>query len=74
MTIEKLLLYPVFFYSRDILNRGIDTAILKQNNPYAVHMMMFLPALMGQGTPEQIEKWVTLAYNNAIMGTYAQVI
>jgi len=35
---------------------------------------MFLPALMGHGTPEQQEEWASRAYTNSIMGTYAQVI
>lgn len=35
---------------------------------------MFLPSLMGQGTPEQQEEWVPRAYNNQVLGTYAQVI
>jgi hypothetical protein len=35
---------------------------------------MFLPALIGNGTPEQIEKWVERAFKSAILGTYAQVI
>lgn len=35
---------------------------------------MFLPTLMSQGNPEQQETWVSRAYNNEILGTYAQVI
>jgi acyl-CoA oxidase len=33
---------------------------------------MFLPALKNLGTPEQQEKWVTLAEKYQIIGTYAQ--
>lgn len=35
---------------------------------------MFLPTLVSQGSPEQQETWVSRAYNNEILGTYAQVI
>jgi len=33
---------------------------------------MFIPALMGQATPEQQGKWLTKAYNLDLIGTYAQ--
>ena len=33
---------------------------------------MFIPALRGQGTEEQINKWVPLAEENQIIGTYMQ--
>uniref|UniRef100_A0A2S2PYQ1 Putative peroxisomal acyl-coenzyme A oxidase 1 n=1 Tax=Sipha flava TaxID=143950 RepID=A0A2S2PYQ1_9HEMI len=56
----------------DIWSSGIDTAIIKQSLPFAVHVVMFLPALIGNGTPEQIEKWVERAFKSAILGTYAQ--
>ncbi|KAE9532033.1 hypothetical protein AGLY_010235 [Aphis glycines] len=51
---------------------GVDTAIIKQNVPFNVHSIMFLPSLIGQGTPEQQEEWVERAFNNSILGTYAQ--
>lgn len=34
---------------------------------------MFLPTLMGQGTPEQQTEWVGRVYSKEILGTYAQV-
>ncbi|XP_026805001.1 probable peroxisomal acyl-coenzyme A oxidase 1 [Rhopalosiphum maidis] len=55
-----------------IWSSGIDTAILKQNVPFGVHTFMFLPSLIGQGTPEQQEEWVGRAFKNSILGTYAQ--
>ncbi|VVC32713.1 Acyl-coenzyme A oxidase, N-terminal,Acyl-CoA oxidase/dehydrogenase, central domain,Acyl-CoA [Cinara cedri] len=51
---------------------GIDTAIMKQNIPLDVHVTMFLPTLIGQGTPEQQSEWVPRALSNEILGTYAQ--
>jgi len=57
----------------DVWSNGIDTAIVKQNIPFAVHTVMFLPALMSQCTPEQQAEWLGRAYTNSILGTYAQV-
>jgi acyl-CoA oxidase len=34
---------------------------------------MFIPAIMGQGTVEQQNKWLPRALNLEIIGTYAQV-
>lgn len=34
---------------------------------------MFLPTLLSQGTPEQQQEWAVRAFNNEIIGTYAQV-
>lgn len=42
--------------------------------PFTVHVVMFLPTIIGQGTPEQREEWVERAFKNQIIGTYAQVI
>lgn len=33
---------------------------------------MFIPTLLGQGTPEQQAEWVGRAWNGEIIGTYAQ--
>lgn len=52
---------------------GLDTAIIKEGVPFAVHTVMFLPSLLGQGSSEQQEEWVGRAFNNQIIGTYAQV-
>lgn len=57
----------------NIWNYGIDTAINKQNIPLSVHMCMFLPALVGQGTQEQQNEWIPRTIMNIIFGTYAQV-
>ncbi|KAL4084612.1 hypothetical protein QTP88_027543 [Uroleucon formosanum] len=55
-----------------IWTSGIDTAILKQSIPFAVHTTMFLPSLIGQGNQEQKEEWVGRALEYKILGTYAQ--
>ncbi len=38
----------------------------------ALHDGVFLPTLQGQATEEQKEKWLELASNYKIIGTYAQ--
>ncbi|OVA04669.1 Acyl-CoA oxidase/dehydrogenase [Macleaya cordata] len=37
-----------------------------------LHWSMFVPAIKGQGTKEQQEKWLPLAYKMQIIGCYAQ--
>jgi acyl-CoA oxidase len=56
------------------MGAGLGSAVLKEGNPLALHYVMFIPALMGQGTIEQQTKWLEKAYNLNIIGTYAQVI
>ena len=41
-------------------------------NPYGLHTVMFIPAIIGQGTQEQKDKWLPLANNYDIIGCYAQ--
>lgn len=53
---------------------GLGSAVLKEGNPLGLHFIMFIPALMGQGSVEQQEEWLAKAYNFNIIGTYAQVI
>lgn len=55
------------------MGASLGSAILKEGNPLALHYVMFIPALLGQGTAEQQGKWLEKAYNLNIIGTYAQV-
>ncbi|CAL4111558.1 unnamed protein product, partial [Meganyctiphanes norvegica] len=57
----------MYFY-----DRGLSTAIHKDGNPMSIHFAMFLPAIMGQGNPEQQKEWLDLATAGSIIGTYAQ--
>eukprot|EP00058_Branchiostoma_floridae_P003596 XP_002589084.1 hypothetical protein BRAFLDRAFT_120901 [Branchiostoma floridae] len=41
-------------------------------HPMSVHTRMFLPTLYGQATEQQKDKWLKLAENYTIIGTYAQ--
>ncbi|BES92692.1 unnamed protein product [Nesidiocoris tenuis] len=55
-----------------LLGGMLGSAILKDGTPFALHYVMFLPMIMGQGTLEQQAYWIGRAWNCSIMGTYAQ--
>lgn len=55
-----------------LLGGLLGSGIIKEGNPLGVHFVMFLPALMGHGTPEQQAEWIGKAWNCEIIGTYAQ--
>lgn len=57
---------------RALLGGMLGTSLLREGNPMSVHYVMFLPALMGHGTPEQQADWISRAWNCNIIGTYAQ--
>lgn len=40
--------------------------------PLDLHLGMFLPTLLNQSTPEQMDRFFTPAWNLEIIGTYAQ--
>ncbi|XP_074656011.1 peroxisomal acyl-coenzyme A oxidase 1-like [Tubulanus polymorphus] len=53
-----------YYYERIVAHR--------ENSPFGLHFVMFLPTLMNQTTPEQQAKWLPKAMNCEILGTYAQ--
>ncbi|XP_017837257.1 probable peroxisomal acyl-coenzyme A oxidase 1 [Drosophila busckii] len=55
-----------------LLGGSLGSAILKEGNPLALHYVMFLPTIMGQGTIEQQVEWLSKAWDCEIIGTYAQ--
>lgn len=54
--------------------QGLDTAIIKEVSPFSLNSIMFIPTLIGQGTPDQQKKWIVQNKTSRILGTYAQVI
>lgn len=62
----------IYHCYRALLGGLLGSGIIKEGNPLAVHFVMFLPALMGHGTPEQQAEWIGRAWNCEIIGTYAQ--
>ncbi|XP_075210147.1 acyl-coenzyme A oxidase 1-like [Lycorma delicatula] len=57
---------------QSILGGMLGSAILKDGMPFALHYVMFIPALMGQGTMQQQAYWIGRAWNCEIICTYAQ--
>ncbi|XP_045509521.1 probable peroxisomal acyl-coenzyme A oxidase 1 [Colias croceus] len=55
-----------------LLGGTLGTAIFGDGNPLALHYVMFIPTVMGQGTVEQQAYWIGRAFNLSIIGTYAQ--
>lgn len=55
------------------LSVGTSASVLKEGNALGLHFVMFMPAIMGQGTKEQQQKWLPRAQKLQIIGTYAQV-
>jgi acyl-CoA oxidase len=68
----QLCLYIVCI-CRQLLGGALGGAIFKDGNPLTLHYVMFVPTLMGQGTPQQSAHWITQAWDCRILGTYAQV-
>lgn len=58
--------------SSPALRRTAD-AYFKEISPFLLHLGMFVPTIMGQGTPEQQAEWLPRALDMQIIGTYAQV-
>ncbi|XP_059613153.1 probable peroxisomal acyl-coenzyme A oxidase 1 [Phlebotomus argentipes] len=55
-----------------LLSGMLGSGITPDGNPFALHYVMFLPTLMGQGTPDQQAEWMGRAWSCHIIGTYAQ--
>ncbi|KAL0901881.1 hypothetical protein ABMA27_007036 [Loxostege sticticalis] len=47
-------------------------SLVPQQMPLLLHMGMFVPTIIGQGSPEQQAEWLPKALSMQIMGTYAQ--
>ncbi|XP_059615511.1 probable peroxisomal acyl-coenzyme A oxidase 1 [Phlebotomus argentipes] len=58
------------FYDNMLLM--VESEVTSPLSPVTTHLSMFVPTILGQGTPEQQEKWAEKAANCNIIGTYAQ--
>ncbi|KAL9934189.1 hypothetical protein V8E36_006645 [Tilletia maclaganii] len=45
---------------------------LDLQGPLTIHWIAFVPVLMSQGTPDQIDRWATRAMRHEILGAYLQ--
>ncbi|XP_021931442.1 probable peroxisomal acyl-coenzyme A oxidase 1 isoform X2 [Zootermopsis nevadensis] len=50
----------------------VTNSIFKDGYPFYLNTIMFAPAVIGQGTPEQQAIWLKKALNYEIIGTFAQ--
>ncbi|CAO1628300.1 unnamed protein product [Jaminaea pallidilutea] len=51
----------------------IEAAIsLDLQSPISIHWIAFVPVIMGQGSPDQVERWGGRAMNHEILGAYLQ--
>ena len=64
---ELVLSEGLSFEDAKILRKLVDLP-----GGFELHFGMFIPTLMGQGTAEQLEKWLQPALECKIIGTYAQ--
>ncbi|CAH1248086.1 ACOX1 [Branchiostoma lanceolatum] len=56
----------------DLHSYSYNGVFQSMSGPFGLHTSMFLPTLRGQGTDEQKAKWLKMAEEYAIIGTYAQ--
>ena len=54
---------------RSMFSAAIGSAVTPDGNPVNLHFVMFLPTLMGQGTPAQISE-----VTNLVMFAYFNII
>ncbi|GBP29033.1 Probable peroxisomal acyl-coenzyme A oxidase 1 [Eumeta japonica] len=57
---------------RDTIVRFLKRTPCNDGSPVAVHILMFLPAILGQASAEQRAQWLPRAINANIIGTFAQ--
>ncbi|KAJ0182750.1 hypothetical protein K1T71_002119 [Dendrolimus kikuchii] len=50
----------------------VQFAVLKDVSPFMLHMGMFVPTILNQSTPEQMQEWLPKALSMQYIGTYAQ--
>ncbi|GAB0096931.1 Acyl-coenzyme A oxidase [Sergentomyia squamirostris] len=50
----------------------VESEVVDAHCPFTTHLSMFVTTFLGQGTPEQQNKWLEEAANCNILGTYAQ--
>lgn len=55
-----------------LLGGMLGSAVIKDGTPFALHYVMFVTTLMGQGTIEQQAYWIGRSWSCQILGTYAQ--
>ncbi|XP_039760715.1 probable peroxisomal acyl-coenzyme A oxidase 1 [Pararge aegeria] len=57
---------------RDVLGNLLRASDVSTGFPLALHYIMFMPAIINQGTDEQTARWLPRAWDCNIIGSYAQ--
>ncbi|XP_073957081.1 acyl-coenzyme A oxidase 1-like [Choristoneura fumiferana] len=57
---------------RDVMNGLLGSSSMKDGSALGLHYIMFMPAIINQGTEEQQAQWLPRAWNCSIIGSYAQ--
>ena len=57
---------------RAMFSASLGCSVTPDGNPLALHFVMFIPTLLGQGTMDQIGEVLGRAWNLDLIGTYAQ--
>ena len=57
---------------RAMFSASLGCSITPDGNPLALHFVMFIPTLLGQGTMEQVGEVLGRAWDLDLVGTYAQ--
>ncbi|VVC95918.1 unnamed protein product [Leptidea sinapis] len=81
--VKKSCLYGSMLRPKLLEMRGLDSfgtptirrladAYFKEISPFLLHMGMFIPTIIGQGSPEQQAEWLPKALSFQVIGTYAQ--
>lgn len=76
ITIKKI---PSFRYPHPVFSLSPDCHLARRRcvqrgkpEPLDLHLGMFLPTLLNQSTPEQMDRYFMPAWNFEVIGTYAQ--
>ncbi|XP_053618358.1 probable peroxisomal acyl-coenzyme A oxidase 1 isoform X2 [Plodia interpunctella] len=57
---------------RDVISSLLQSSTLRDGSAFVLHYMMFMPAILSQGSEEQQAEWMPRAWNCSIIGSYAQ--
>ncbi|KAL4713952.1 hypothetical protein ACJJTC_015606 [Scirpophaga incertulas] len=61
--------FPKYRY---VLDCFLGSSTMRDGSPFAIHFMMFMPAIMSLATEEQQDRWMPRAWEGNIIGSYAQ--
>ncbi|CAK1544436.1 unnamed protein product [Leptosia nina] len=57
---------------RDVVSALLGSSTTRDGSPLGLHYIMFMPAILNQGSEEQQAQWLPRAWVSNIIGSYAQ--